>query len=106
MQAVSRVWKSWALSKVIVFLWKLLLDGIPSRSNLTRRGILLLVGGVGCVFCAAPSESAVHLFLSCHYFFQVWYQVCRCLGWEMVMPMGLAQQFQAFTGLGGGRELD
>nr|ABN08460.1 hypothetical protein MtrDRAFT_AC157472g2v2 [Medicago truncatula] len=33
----------------------------------------------------------------------------RCLdgwlGWEFVMPLGLAQQFQAFTGLGGGRKV-
>jgi hypothetical protein len=92
LQAVSRVWKSWVPSKVIVFSWKLLLDRIPSRSNLLMRGVPLLVGGVECVFCHAPSESAAQ-------------QVSRWLGWEFVMPLGLAQQFQAFIGLGGGREL-
>ena len=55
LQAVPRVWKLWGPSKVIVFSWQLLLDRIPSRSNLTRRGIPLPVGGVDCVLCAAPS---------------------------------------------------
>jgi len=88
---------------VIVFSWQLLLDRIPSRSNLIRRVVPLPVGGVGCAFSDSPSESAMHLFLSCPCFFPVWYQVSRWLGWELVMPLRLPQQFQAFTGLGGGR---
>jgi len=100
---VSRVWKSWAPSKVIVFSWQLLLDRIPTTSNLLGRGVSLPVDGVGCVFYDGSSESAVHLFLSCPSFFPMWYQVSRWLGWELVMPLGLAQQFQAFTGLGGRR---
>lgn len=102
LQAVSSVWNSWAPSKVIVFSWQLLIDRIPSRRNLIRRGVPLPVGGVGCAFCDCPSESAVHLFISCPYFFPVWYQVSTWLGWELVLPMGLPQQFQAFSGLGGG----
>ena len=77
LKAVSRVWKSWAPSKVIVFSWQLFLDRIPSSSNLFRRGVPLLVGGVGCVFCHVPLESATHLFLSCSSFFPVWYEVVR-----------------------------
>ncbi|XP_024636569.1 uncharacterized protein [Medicago truncatula] len=105
LKAVSRVWKSWAPSKVIVFSWQLLLDMIPSRSNLIRWGISLPEGGVGCVFCDVLSESSAHLFLSCPSFFTVWYQVSRWLGWDFVMPLGLAQQFQVFTGLGGGKRV-
>jgi len=99
LQTVSRVWKSWALSKVIVFSWQLLLDKIPTQSNLIRRGVSLPVEGVGCVFCYSSSESAVYLFLSCPSFFPVWYQVSRWLGWEFMMPLRLPQHFQAFTGL-------
>jgi len=105
LQAASAVWKSWAPSKVIVFSWQLLLDRIPSRSNLIRRGVHLPIDGRGCVFCDGSSESSVHLFLSCPSFFPVWYQVSRWLGWEFVMPLGLALQFQAFTRLGGGRRV-
>jgi len=51
------------------------------------------VDNQGCTCSSRPS------------FFPVWYQVSRWLGWELVMPLGLAQQFQAFTGLGGGRRV-
>lgn len=47
LQAVSRVWKSWAQSKVIVFSRQLLLDRIPTRSNLLRCCVPLPMGGLG-----------------------------------------------------------
>jgi len=105
LQAVSRVWKSGAPSKVVVFSWQLILDRIPTRLNLSHRGVPLLEGGLGCVFCAASSESSVHLFLLCPFILPVWYQVSRWLGWHFVLPLGLAQQFLSFTGLGGGKRV-
>jgi len=103
--AVARVWKSWAPTKVVVFSWQLLLDRIPTRSNLVQCGVPLLEGGLGCGFCLAPSESSVHLCLSCPSIFPVWYQVSRWLSWVFVPPFGLAQHFQAFSGLGGGKRV-
>jgi len=105
LQAVSRVWKSSASSKVVVFSWQLLFDRIPTMLNLSLRGVQLPVGGLGCDFCEAPSESSVQLFLSCPFIFPVWYQVSRWLGWEFVIPLGLAQQFLSFTGLGRGKRV-
>ena len=105
LRAVASISKSWAPSKVIVFSWQLLLDRIPTRSNLVRCGVPLLVTDLGCVSCDVLSESAVHLFLECPTVFPVWYQVARWLGWEFVFPLGLAQQFQAFTGFGRGKRV-
>jgi len=85
---------------VIVFSWQLLLDRLPNRSNLIRRGVPLPERDLGCVSYPVPSESAVHLFITCPVVLPVWYQVSRWLGWEFVIPRGLAQLFQAFTGLG------
>lgn len=81
------VWKSWAPSKVVVFFWQLLLDKIPTRLNLVRRGVPLPEEGLG--------------FLSCPSIFSVWYQVSRWLRWDFVLPFGLVNRFQGFTGLGG-----
>jgi len=103
LEAASRVLKSCAPSKVVVFSWQLILDRIPSRLNLSLRGVPLPAGGLGCVFCADPSESPVHFFLSCPSILLVWYHVSRWLGWESVIPLGLAQQFLYFTGLGSGK---
>ena len=105
MRAVGRVWKSWAPSKVVVFSWKLILDKIPSRRNLVRLGVPLPKGRLGYVFCVAPSESSIHLFVTCPSTSLVWYQVSRWLGWEFVIPLGVAQLFQIFTSLGGGKRV-
>jgi len=85
----------------MVFSWQLLLDKIPTRGNLLRHGVPLPEREFGCVLCEAPSESLVHLFIACPVALPVWYQVSRWLGWEFVCPLGLAQHFLAFTGLGG-----
>jgi len=105
LEAATRVWKSGAPSKVVFFSWQLILDRIPTRLNLSRHGVSLPVGGLGCVFCSAPSESSVHLFLSYPSILPVWYQVSRWLGWEFVVPLGLAQQFLYFTDLGRGKRV-
>ena len=94
LRAVARVWKSWAPSKVMVFSWQLLLDKSPTRFNLVRCGVPLTNDGLGCVLCGMPSESSVHLFLSCPSVFPVWYQVSRWLGWEFVPPLGLVISFR------------
>jgi len=105
LDAVTRVWKFGSPSKVVVFSWQLIHDRIPTRLNLSHHGVLLPVGGLGCVFCAAPSESSVHLFLLCPSILPVWYQVSRWLGWEFVIPLGLAQPLLSFTGLGRGKRV-
>jgi len=90
---------------VVAFSWQLLLDRIPTRGNLVKRGVLLPEGGMGCAFYDAPFESSTHLFVLCPGILPVWYQVSRWLGWEFVTPLGLTQQFQAFTGSGGGKRV-
>lgn len=105
LQAVSRVWKSGAPLKVVVFSWQLILDRIPTKLNLSHHGVPLPLKGLGCVFCAMSSESSVHLFLSCPSILPVWYPVSRWLGWEFVIPLGLAQLFLSFTGLGRGKRV-
>jgi len=105
LQAVSQVWKSRAPSKVVFFSWQLILDRIPTRLNLSHCGVPLPTRDLGCVFCDAPSESSVQLFLSCPSILPVWYQVSRWLGWEFVIPMDLAQLFLCFTSLGRGKRV-
>jgi len=65
------VWKSPALSKVVVFSWQLLLDHIPTKVNLVRRTILPADASDRCVFCDQAGETSSHLFLHCNWFFYV-----------------------------------
>lgn len=92
-------------SKVVSFSWQLILDRIPSRHNLLRRGVSLPEGGRGSALYEAPSESSLHLFFECPSVFMVWYEVARWLGWKLVIPLGLAQLLLYFTGLGGGKRV-
>jgi hypothetical protein len=105
LQAISKVWKSSAPSKVVVFSWQLLLNKVPTRRNLQRCGVTLPDGDFGCVLCHEPTKSAVHLFIVCPESFSVWYQVSRWLGWDFVSPQDLPQHFLAFTGLGRGKKV-
>jgi hypothetical protein len=38
---VKKVWDSFAPTKVVIFSWQLLLQKLPTRYNLARRGVLL-----------------------------------------------------------------
>jgi hypothetical protein len=40
-EVFGQIWKSKTPSKVIVFVWQLILDKIPMRVNLQRRGMML-----------------------------------------------------------------
>ena len=59
------IWKSKAPLKVVAFSWKLLLDRIPTRSNLARRNCLPSEVPNVCVLCSGSEEMTNHLFLHC-----------------------------------------
>ena len=70
-----QIWKSGAPSKVIAFVWKALLDRIPTRLNLVIRNCLPPNIGNYCVWCASSPESTAHIFLHCVLARSVWLNV-------------------------------
>lgn len=60
-------WKCDVSSKVLTFSWRLILDKLPTRVALVRRGIMVEDGG--CVFCGVDKEDSQHLFLGCTFSF-------------------------------------
>jgi hypothetical protein len=56
-------WNRCTPIKVNVFLWRLMLNKIPSRVNLNRKGID--VGSVLCPICQDDAETVNHFFFSC-----------------------------------------
>jgi hypothetical protein len=50
-------------NKVHVHAWKMRLDGLPTRFNLSRRGIM--IDSISCPICDNGVESSRHLFFSC-----------------------------------------
>lgn len=72
--------------KVTIFAWKLMLNGIPTRTNLRRRMIIEAYGELNCVFCNETEEFVAHLFFSYRISYEVWVRCYDWLGFVMVLP--------------------
>jgi hypothetical protein len=57
------LWENPAPSKVVAFVWKVLLDRIPSKVNLAMRHVIPLEGSTMCTLCALREETSLHLLL-------------------------------------------
>lgn len=88
------LWKSWAPMKVSTLSWQLLLDRLPMKFNLHRRGIIPQVDSPKCVcvcagvLCGNSSKQALHLFLHCNFVSAVWYEVFHWLVVVQNIPSG------------------
>jgi hypothetical protein len=54
---VKKVWESFALMKVIMFSWQLLLQRLPTRANLFNRCVIRSISHAQCVWCGDDLES-------------------------------------------------
>lgn len=77
---LKRLWKTNALSKVILFGWKLLLIWLPNKDGLDRRGILSGRHNLVCPMCFDEDELVPHLFLQCNVIVHVWIKIFGWLG--------------------------
>nr|GEY10811.1 RNA-directed DNA polymerase, eukaryota, reverse transcriptase zinc-binding domain protein [Tanacetum cinerariifolium] len=75
----------WTLnnSSVNVFLWRLVLNKLPTRVNLDRKGID--VDSVLCPICCVDVEIANHVFFSCEMAKDLWALMARW--WELDIPI-------------------
>ncbi|GAU25672.1 hypothetical protein TSUD_265990 [Trifolium subterraneum] len=100
---LTRVWKSWAPSKVIVFSWQLLQDRVSTRQNLLRRRVFREASLSLCALCGDFVESVDHL-ITCDCISKFWYNIARWLGFELVSLNSISSLFEWFLGLGVGRK--
>lgn len=85
-QALHLVWCSLAPSKVCVFSWKLLQDQIPTREDLLKRAIPLVLGSILCPFRSVATKTSSRLFVTYEMVVLVLYRIFRWLGWVMILP--------------------
>ena len=83
-----------------MFVWRLLQDRIPTRSNLVRRRVLQPTYNV-CVGGCGSSETAEHLFIGCDVFGSVWYSVCHWIGILCVFSGSVTDHYFQFTHMAG-----
>jgi len=72
------LWKVKALPNVLIAAWRVLLDRIPLRMALSRRGVS--VNTPTCPMCQAKKDSSQHLFLECVYAQRIWSMCFRWIG--------------------------
>jgi len=87
--------------KVSIFLWRLLLDRLPSKSNLVARGIIPSDAQY-CVTGCGGVEYAQHLFISCRSFGFLWPLVQSWIGFSAADPQSLLDHFIQFVYATGG----
>ena len=82
-EVFKELWKLKILSKAAFFAWRLIRDGLPTRSNLCRRNVD--IKDRMCPFCRDKEEEAAHLFFSCPKIQPIWWE---SLSWiNMVRPL-------------------
>jgi hypothetical protein len=101
--ALKLIWKSGVPSKVCAFACQLLLDRVPTRDNLRRRGVVNVENSL-CPLCLQEVETACHLFLHCRIATGVWYAINRWFGVSSVMPPSLPSSYAIFVGHGANRK--
>jgi len=76
----NSLWQAKAKPKVLTTPWRILLDKVPTRANLIRRGVI--VNLIMCPLCNLSEETSQHLFLDCVFAQRVW---SRCYRWIGVL---------------------
>ncbi|GJX74023.1 RNA-directed DNA polymerase, eukaryota, reverse transcriptase zinc-binding domain protein [Tanacetum coccineum] len=66
----STRWYTMIPKKVNIFMWRVFLDKLPNRFNLSLRGLDL--DSISCMVCNGPIESNVHIFFTCDTTSTVW----------------------------------
>ncbi|GKV29238.1 hypothetical protein SLEP1_g38179 [Rubroshorea leprosula] len=73
----KRIWNPILPSKISAFNWQLLLDRIPTKFNLIKRGIVKNFGEGKCTMCKEEDKDVAHLFLKCKVVRWLWEECAK-----------------------------
>jgi hypothetical protein len=90
------VWHKQIPLKVSIFVWHLLCDRLPTKSNLVAHDIIF-PEDQHCVSGCGGVESVQHLFLSCSTFGSLWARVRSWIGFSTADAHILPAHFVQFT---------
>lgn len=99
------LWHKDVPMKVVIFTWRLLRDRLPTKNNLSHRGILTNNDSCLCVGRCGSVETLNHLFLHCSVFGAVWYHIYCWLGISSILPYVSKDHFIQFPYGGGGSKV-
>jgi len=98
--AAPSIWHKDVPLKVVLFVWRLIRDRLPTKDNLHRRhvidyDVLICVGGCGLI------ETSTHLFIHCNLFSLVWNLIFQWIGVVTTLPQDVTGFFDQFSLSGG-----
>lgn len=91
------IWKAGVPSKVTAFVWKALLDRIPTRTNLEVRHCLPIDIDLNCVWCRSRPECTSHIFLHCNTTMRIWNKLMVWLDLHFIMPPNLFIHWECWS---------
>jgi len=97
---VSSIWHKDVPLKVVVFVWRLFQDRLPTKDNLLRRCVIHHDARM-CVAGCDLVESTPHLFLHCNIFISVWHLIYRWIGVLVTNPFYVPDHLHQFVYCGG-----
>ncbi|GKU94470.1 hypothetical protein SLEP1_g7966 [Rubroshorea leprosula] len=92
----KRVWNPSIPTKVAAFNWKVLLDRIPAKLNLFKRGVIKEREERKCVLCEEEEEDSSHLFLKCKIAKWLWRACANWWGIKVELQNECKRTFQLF----------
>ncbi|XP_058733646.1 uncharacterized protein LOC131605289 [Vicia villosa] len=85
LSAINLFWRSGVPSKIKIFGWRLMLNRLPSKDQLSKRNIIHRDEDKVCVLCVSVLENLEHLFFFCDFSKKVWENI---LIWMEVKLVG------------------
>ncbi|MFS7948184.1 putative reverse transcriptase zinc-binding domain-containing protein [Helianthus anomalus] len=98
-------WCRWVPSKCNVFAWRAVLERLPTRLELCKRGIGL--PEVACPMCGDGEETASHLFTACSFSTAIWVKISSWCNVPFPVAFSFVDVVEAFrfSGLNGSKLL-
>ena len=66
-------WNPWIPKKVNICVWRVVIDMLPTRVNLLRRGVLL--ASPSCTICGNVEETIEHCIILCPRILRAWRKI-------------------------------
>jgi len=95
------IWHRDVSLKVLVFVWRLLRNRLPTKDNLVSRSVITNVAQL-CTSGCSEVESSNHFILNYNIFGSFWFFVRDWLGFSLVDPRSISDHFVHYAHLTGG----
>ncbi|XP_019423066.1 PREDICTED: uncharacterized protein LOC109332537 [Lupinus angustifolius] len=89
----KRLWASNVSLKMKCLVWRIALDGVPTKVNLVHRGGLSMQDPLIFSLCGELEETTSHLFFSCSISYLVWQKLYSCFGLTSIIHNDLMSLF-------------